>query len=98
MQKLNRLTIEYPEDVLLSLKEDKQEFEREARFILALKLYELGKLSSGKAAELAGINRIQFLMKLAQYRVSPFQEDLNEILGDNELIPEIEDSELKLND
>ncbi|MFN7170823.1 MAG: UPF0175 family protein, partial [Candidatus Omnitrophota bacterium] len=73
MQKFNTLTIKYPEDVLLSLKEDKGEFEQEARFILALKLYELGKLSSGKAAELAGMSRIDFLMKLGRYKVSPFQ-------------------------
>ncbi|MCM8778876.1 MAG: UPF0175 family protein [Candidatus Omnitrophica bacterium] len=62
------------------LRKDKGEFEQEARFILALKLYELGKLSSGKAAELAGMSRIDFLMKLGRYKVSPFQVDLDEIL------------------
>jgi len=34
MEKFNRLTIIYPEDVLLSLKIDKEEFEQETRFIL----------------------------------------------------------------
>lgn len=61
----------------------KKEFEQEVRFILALKLYELGKLSSGKSAELAGISRIEFLMKLGYYKVSPFQTDLDEILFGN---------------
>ncbi|MEA1963677.1 MAG: UPF0175 family protein [Candidatus Aerophobetes bacterium] len=84
MQKFNRLTIKYPEDVLLSLKVDKEEFEQEARFILALKLYELGKLSSGKAAELAGVNRVEFLMRLGQYKVSPFQVNLDEILKESQ--------------
>jgi predicted HTH domain antitoxin len=74
------LTIKYPEDLLLSLKESKQEFETEAKYLLALKLYELGKISSGKAAKLAGLTRVDFLMKLGKYRVSPFQVDLEEIL------------------
>lgn len=84
MEKFNTLTIKYPEGVLLSLKEDKEGFEKEAKFILALKLYELGKLSSGKAAKLAGISRIEFLMKLGRYKVSPFQVDLDEILRESQ--------------
>ena len=76
----NTLTIKYSEDVLLSLKESKEEFEEEARYLLALKLYELGKISSGKAAKIAGQSRVAFLMRLAKYKVSPFQMDLDEIL------------------
>ena len=76
----NILIIKYPEDVLLSLKESKEEFEEEARYLLALKLYELGKISSGKAATIAGLSRVAFLMRLRRYRVSPFQMDLDEIL------------------
>ncbi len=83
MQRSNTLTIKYPENILLFLKEDKEEFEQEAKFILALKLYELGKLSSGKAAELAGISRIEFLMKIGHYKVSPFQVDLEEIVKES---------------
>ncbi len=78
--KENTLTITYSDDVLLSLKETKQEFEEEARYLLALKLYELGKISSGKAARLAGLNRVDFLLRLGKYKVSPFQADLDEIL------------------
>lgn len=78
--KQNVVTIEYPDDLLLSLKESRIEFENEARFLLALKLYELGKISSGKAAKIAGLNRLEFLMKLGKYKVSPFQVDLDEIL------------------
>jgi len=48
-----------------------------------LKLYELGKISSGKAAKLAGISRVDFLMKLGRYKVSPFQVDLNEIIEES---------------
>jgi len=78
--KENVLTIKYSEDVLLSLKETREEFEEEARYLLALKLYELGKISSGKAAKMAGLSRVKFLMRLKKYKVSPFQMDLEEIL------------------
>lgn len=74
------LRIEYSDDFLLSLKESKEEFEKRAKYLLALKLYELGKISSGKAAKLAGISRVDFLMQLGQYKVSPFQVDLDEVL------------------
>lgn len=74
------MIIQYPDDLLLSLKESKEEFEEEAKYLLALKLYELGKISSGKAAEIAGLRRVEFLMRLGKYKVSPFQMDLDEIL------------------
>ncbi len=78
--KTNTLQIPYTEDLLLSLKESKEEFEQLSRLLLAVKLYELGKISSGKAAKLAGLNRVTFLMKLGQYNVSPFQVEMDEIL------------------
>lgn len=81
--KENLLTIEYPDDVLLSLKESRYEFEQEAKYLLALKLYELGKISSGRAARLAGLRRVEFLLRLGRYRVSPFQADLDEIISES---------------
>ncbi len=48
----------------LSLKKSKEQFEQDARFLLAVKLYELEQISSGKAAKLAGVNRVAFLLKL----------------------------------
>jgi len=78
--KENILQIPYTEDLLLSLKESKDQFERDARFLLAMKLYELEKISSGKAAKLAGLGRVSFLLKIGQYKVSPFQVSMDEIL------------------
>ncbi len=50
-------SISYPPEVLWALQEEPDEFEAEARLILALALYERGKLSSGLAARLAGVPR-----------------------------------------
>ena len=82
--KANVLQIPYTEDLLLSLKESQEQFEQDARFFLAAKLYELGKISSGKAAKLAGIERAAFLLRLGQYNISPYQVTLNEIIEEAE--------------
>ncbi|MBN1341152.1 MAG: UPF0175 family protein [Phycisphaerae bacterium] len=58
------LTIEYGDDILVGLGLSPDQFSREARFLLAAKLYELGKLTSGQAACLAGRNRVEFLLSL----------------------------------
>jgi predicted HTH domain antitoxin len=58
------LTIEYGEDVLLGLGLSPEEFSEEAKFLLAAKLYELGRLTSGQAANLCGKGRVEFLYSL----------------------------------
>lgn len=63
------LTLKIPSDVPSLLKMSEDDFAREAQVLLAVKLFELGKLTSGKAAELAGISRTAFLYNLARYNV-----------------------------
>jgi predicted HTH domain antitoxin len=58
---MSSLTIELTESVLVAYGQSREEFLREARFLLALKLFELGRLSSGKAAELCPMSRVDFL-------------------------------------
>jgi predicted HTH domain antitoxin len=45
----------------------------------ALKMFELGRLSSGKAAELAGMSRIEFFEACSLYHVSIFNYSDDEI-------------------
>lgn len=49
----------------------------------AVKLYELGRLSSGRAAELADMPRVEFLMALERYRVFPFASELDDLESGN---------------
>jgi len=78
----NVLTIEYPSDVLWALQQEPDEFNAEARLLLAVKLYEMGKLSTGLAARLAGVPRITFMFLLGRYGLSPFGETPDEIEED----------------
>ena len=68
--KVKEAEMHYPAGVETVAHMTKAEFERNLRLMAALKMFELGKLSSGKAAELAGVNRVQFLEACAQYGVS----------------------------
>ncbi|MCL4457486.1 MAG: UPF0175 family protein [Nitrospirae bacterium] len=80
------LTIEYPDEILVSLKETKASFSEELKIAAAVKLYELGKLSSGKAAKLAGMDKVSFLKALGRYRISittleEFKEDMKVVIS-----------------
>jgi len=64
------------EKVLPAEKADESSFARELRLLAAIKLYELGRISSGRAAERAGIPRVEFLLELGRYKVFPFETEL----------------------
>lgn len=66
----NTLTIEYASDLLFTLGVSDKEFSQEAKFLLAAKLYELGKISSGQAARLAEKSRVEFLFSLSRLGIS----------------------------
>ena len=76
-----QIIIQVPEKILLAEKTDAASFAREIRVLAAIKLYELGRLSSGRAAELAGMPRVEFLLTLGRYKVFPFEAELRDLEG-----------------
>lgn len=74
-----QIVLDIPEKVLLAEKTDELAFARELRVLAAVKLYELGRLSSGRAAELAGMPRVEFLLSLGRYKVFPLEAELNDL-------------------
>jgi len=56
------IQIDLPDNVLLATGQSAEEFVREAKFLLSLKLFEVGRLSSGRAAEICGMPRVDFLL------------------------------------
>ncbi|MDP2723376.1 MAG: UPF0175 family protein [Bacteroidales bacterium] len=77
------ISINYPESLAFSLKMGDQEFKNEMKIISLIKLYELGKISSGLAAKLLDMKRVDFLELLEKYNVSYFFQGLeNELESD----------------
>lgn len=65
----HRMIIDYDDDMLANIALSPDEFAEEARLLLAAKLYEQGRLSSGQAAKLCGKGRVDFLFSLARIGV-----------------------------
>ncbi len=79
-----RMTIEMPEGALSALRADPPAFASAMRLAAAVKWYELHRVSQGRAAEIAGLSRRQFIDALSQFGVTPFQYTADEILGEAE--------------
>lgn len=77
-----QIVINVPESVLQAENTDADTFARELCLLAAVKLYELGRLSSGRAAELAGISRVEFMMNLGRYKVFPLEAELQDLESD----------------
>jgi predicted HTH domain antitoxin len=75
-----QITIEVNEGVLATRHSSPERFAKDLRLAAAVKWYENGEVSQGRAAEIAGISRAEFISALSQFGVSPFQYDADEIL------------------
>lgn len=81
---MQTVILEIPTTTFAALGESPDEFIHEMRIVAAVKWYELGKLSQGKAAEVAGLSRFEFIEALSKFKVSPIQitaEELSKELG-----------------
>lgn len=76
------IKIEYPESLANTLRLSGKDFASEMKTSSLVKLFELGKVSSGVAAKVLGMSRLDFLELLSQYNVSVLggynTDDLNE--------------------
>ena len=70
-----QLVIDLPETVFSSLRVTPKEYADEMRRAAAVKWYEMRRISQGKASELCGVSRSQFMRILNDYRVSVLQDD-----------------------
>ena len=70
---MGQITLSVPDQTMLALKVNPDQLAAELRIAAAVKLFELGRLSSGAAAKLAGVPRPVFLMKLGEYSVDTFR-------------------------
>ncbi len=77
---VGRLNI--PDETLLALKLSADAAEHEVVLFAAVKLYEMGRLSGGAAAQLAGLPKPVLMVKLADYGVPMFKLSDDEIARD----------------
>lgn len=77
-----RMTIEVPEGALASLHKDQQGFAKEMLLAAAVKWFEMGVVSQGRAAEIAALSRSEFIDALGRFGVSPFQYSAEEIIAE----------------
>lgn len=77
-----RIEFEVPAGVLATLRCDTEDFSRELRLAAAVKWYEDGRISQGRAAEIAGISRAEFIDALGRFGVSPFQVGAEELIAE----------------
>ena len=71
MKKLN-INVPVSEEVLFILKKDEQSFQKEILKILAIEFFKEKKLSLGKAAELACMDKNDFLELLGFHNIDVF--------------------------
>lgn len=79
---MSQISLFVPDETLVALKVSPEAAGGELRLAAAVKLYELGRLSSGAAAALAGLPRAVFLSRLADYGVATFRASPQELEAD----------------
>jgi predicted HTH domain antitoxin len=77
--------LQFPEGAFAAMRKDPDAFARELRLAAAVKWYEMRIISQGRAAEIAGVSRAEFIGSLGRHGVSPFQYDADEILAESRL-------------
>ena len=79
---MSQILLDIPEDSLLALRVSGAEMGEELKMAAAIKLFELGRLSAGAAAELAGVPKPLFLVRLADYGVATFRQSEEDLRRD----------------
>ena len=77
-----QLVIQYPESLPDALAATREQFENEARLALAVKLFEMKRISSGIAAGLSGMSRVAFLLSLHRYGTPMLDLDDTDLAAD----------------
>lgn len=75
---MTTMVAQYPEDLLKTLHMSREEFEAEARFAMAAKLFELGRLTTGQAAQLVPMSRYDFIHRISELGVAAIDWDVAE--------------------
>ncbi|GAB1232701.1 UPF0175 family protein [Ferrigenium sp. UT4] len=81
-ESIMQILVEVPANLPDAIQCTPQQFAQEAKLAMAIKLFEMKRLSSGMAASLAGMSRVQFLGELHRYGVAVINLEDDEIAED----------------
>jgi predicted HTH domain antitoxin len=76
---MQELVLSFPDDLAQAIPVPPEQLAAHIGLMAALKMFELGEISSGRAAELAGMSRVEFLEACSRYRVAAFNYPDGEI-------------------
>lgn len=76
------ITIDFPSDILLALNETEAELKQRIKTSLAIRLYNLQKLTLGKAAQLSGLSRFEFETMLSENEIPISNLTINDVMDD----------------
>ena len=75
--------VEIPDDLWVILKIDKKDIPKAVKLYLAIELYREGKISLGKASEIAGITKEDMMEVLSRKKI-PINYDVDDLKEDVE--------------
>jgi predicted HTH domain antitoxin len=76
---MQTITLDLPEDVFVAMRRSPEEFARDMRLAAAMLWYSRAIISQEKAAEIAGLNRAEFLKALARNEMDVFTVDFDDL-------------------
>lgn len=79
---MTQVTLSIPDEIVLALKATPEDLASRIRLAASVKLFELGQLSAGAAAQLAGVPKPYFLGRLADFGVAAFDLTEEELTHD----------------
>ncbi len=79
-----KISIDFPSDLFLALNETENEVKQHIKVLLAIRLYKLQKLTIGKAAQVAGLSRLQFETILSEHEIPISNLTIEDVILDKE--------------
>ncbi len=79
---MSQITIDLPQEIFSTRDVPPEEFVREMRLAAAIYWYQKSEISQEKAAQIAGLNRRDFLAALAREKIDVFEVDFDQLQGE----------------
>lgn len=79
---VQKISVDFPDDILLALNESENDLKKRIKITLAIQLYQLEKLTIGKATQLSGLSRFEFEKELSKNKISISNLNEQDVLSD----------------